>query len=110
MTGASGLAVPTLVGDRPDAVEVALGGDREAGLDDVDPQARELLGDLQLLGDVQEMPGACSPSRRVVSKMRTGVVVLSFTLGILLVTRWGHPAIDSAGGVDATSPPRGVKG
>ena len=32
-----------------DGLEVALGGDREAGLDDVDAHAVEALGDLQLL-------------------------------------------------------------
>ena len=34
-------------------LEVARRGDREAGLDHVDAQARQLLGDLQLLGRVQ---------------------------------------------------------
>ena len=39
--------------DRLHRVEVAVGGDREPGLDHVDPEARELLRDLQLLGDVE---------------------------------------------------------
>ena len=40
-----------------DGLEVAGRGDREAGLDHVDPQAGELLGDLHLLGGVQRDPG-----------------------------------------------------
>ena len=39
-----------LAGDRLDRLEVAGRGDREAGLDDVDAEARELVGDLELLG------------------------------------------------------------
>ena len=42
-----------LAGDRADRLEVARRGDREAGLDHVDAEPRELLGDLQLLGRVQ---------------------------------------------------------
>jgi hypothetical protein len=41
------------VGDGLDRLVVALAGDREARLDDVDLQAVQLLGDLQLLLDVQ---------------------------------------------------------
>ena len=48
---------PHRLGDRLDGVEVAVGGDREAGLDHVDPEAGELLGDLQLLGDVERDAG-----------------------------------------------------
>ena len=43
--------------DRLDGLEVAGRGDREAGLDHVDAQPRELLGDLDLLGGVQRDPG-----------------------------------------------------
>jgi hypothetical protein len=50
--------------DRLDRLEVAGRGDREAGLDHVDAQPRELLGDLDLLAVFSEMPGDCSPSRR----------------------------------------------
>ena len=42
-----------LAGDRLDGLEVARRGDREAGLDDVDAQPRELVGDLELLGRVE---------------------------------------------------------
>ena len=37
-------------GDRLDGLEVPVAGDREAGLDEVDAEARQLLGDLELLG------------------------------------------------------------
>ena len=42
-----------LARDRLDGLEVAGRGDREAGLDHVDAEARELLGDLDLLLRVQ---------------------------------------------------------
>jgi len=41
------------LGDGLHGLEVALAGDREAGLDVVDPEARELLGDLELLSRVE---------------------------------------------------------
>ena len=44
---------PDRLRDRLDGVEVAVGRDRETGLDHVDPQAGELLRDLELLGDVE---------------------------------------------------------
>ena len=46
-----------LAGDLLDRLEVAGRGDREAGLDHVDAEAGELLGDLHLLGGVQGYPG-----------------------------------------------------
>ena len=45
------------LGDGLDGIEVTVGGDRETGLDHVDPEACELLGDLQLLGDVERDAG-----------------------------------------------------
>jgi hypothetical protein len=42
-----------LAGDALHGLEVTGRGDREAGLDDVDAQARERLGDLQLLCGVE---------------------------------------------------------
>ena len=42
-----------LAGDRLHRLEVAGRGDREAGLDHVDPESRQLLGDLELLLGVQ---------------------------------------------------------
>ena len=46
-----------LAGDRLDGLEVARRGDREAGLDDVDAEARELLRDLELLLRVERDAG-----------------------------------------------------
>ena len=43
--------------DLADRVELAVGGDREAGLEDVDVQPGELLGDLDLLGPRERDPG-----------------------------------------------------
>jgi hypothetical protein len=42
-----------LARDGPHGLKVPGRGDREPGLDDVDAQARELMGDLELLGGVQ---------------------------------------------------------
>ncbi len=60
-----------LTSDRLHGLEVAGARDREAGLDDVDPETGELLRDLELLAGVERDAGDCSPSRRVVSKIRT---------------------------------------
>src|SRR4051794_17980121 len=46
-----------LPGDRADGLEVARRGDREARFDDVDTQARELVGDLELLVRVERDAG-----------------------------------------------------
>ena len=40
----------------PDRLEVARGGDREAGLDHVDTEPRQLVGDLELLLRVERDP------------------------------------------------------
>ncbi len=55
------------LGDRLDGLEVTVGRDREPGLDDVDAQARELVRDLELLGDVERDAGRllAVPQRRV---------------------------------------------
>ena len=45
------------LGDGLDRLEVALAGDREPGLDHVDAEARELIGDLELLPHVERDPG-----------------------------------------------------
>jgi hypothetical protein len=45
------------LGDGLDGLEVTRAGDREAGLDDVDAEMGELLGDLELLGHVQRDAG-----------------------------------------------------
>jgi hypothetical protein len=46
-----------VLGDRLDGLVVALRGDREAGLDDVDVQPGQLVGDLELLLDTQRDAG-----------------------------------------------------
>ena len=51
------VGAPHGLGDRLDRLEVALAGDREARLDHVDAEARQLLGDLELLADVERDPG-----------------------------------------------------
>ena len=48
--------IPALLGDRPDRVQVAGRGDREAGLDDVHPEVRERLRDLQFLFERHRRP------------------------------------------------------
>ena len=58
-----------LARDRLHRLEVARRGDRKARLDHVHAQPRELVGDLQLFLRFSEIPGDCSPSRRVVSKI-----------------------------------------
>ncbi len=60
-----------LAGDRLHALEVTWRRDREARFDDVDAEPRKLVRDLDLLARFRWMPGACSPSRRLVSKKRT---------------------------------------
>src|SRR5689334_883843 len=74
---------PHRPGDRFDRVEVALAGDGEPGFDDVDPEACELLRDLELLGHVQRDAGRllaiaqgrvedAYPFHRVTSSCRRG--------------------------------------
>ncbi len=48
---------PSTLGDLLHRLEVAGRGDREAGLDHVDPEPRQLVGDLHLLGGVQRDAG-----------------------------------------------------
>ena len=59
------------LGDLGHRLEVAVRGDREARLDDVDAHLVEEVGDLELLLQRHGGAGHCSPSRRVVSKIRT---------------------------------------
>ena len=76
------------LGDRLDRLEVAVGRDREAGLDDVDPEAGELLGDLQLLGDVERDAGRllAVSQCRVEDLDRVHVACLR-AVGVLLPTK-----------------------
>src|SRR4030095_11804582 len=50
-----------LARDRLHRLEIARRGDREAGLDDVDAEPRELVGDLELLLLVERDPGRLLP-------------------------------------------------
>ena len=72
----------TVAGDRLDRLEVAGRGDREAGLDHVDAEARELLGDLDLLLRVERDPGGllAVAQRRVEDVDAVGVVYLRYVL------------------------------
>ena len=64
-------------GNPPDGLRVVLRRNREAGFDDVDAQKFELAGQADLLLDAHRESGACSPSRRVVSKMTSRPVMVS---------------------------------
>ena len=68
-----------LAGDRLDGLEVPGRGDREAGLDHVDAEPGELLGDLELLGRVQRDAGRllAVAQRRVEDQYCGRVVMLS---------------------------------
>ena len=55
--GRDGDPAAGLLGDPPDRLEVARRGGREAGLDDVDLEPRELAGDVELLGGGQAGAG-----------------------------------------------------
>ncbi len=59
-----------LGGDGADGLEVALGGDREPGLDDVDPERGQAGPPPPSQRCSCSRPGDCSPSRKVVSKIR----------------------------------------
>ena len=71
-----GTSVRIGAGDRLHRLEVARRGDREAGLDHVDAQPRQLLGDLQLLLRVQRDPRRllAVTQRRVEDQYSVGVV------------------------------------
>jgi hypothetical protein len=49
-----------LAGDPLDGLEVAGSRDRKARLDGVDPEAGQLVGDLELLRDIERDPGRLS--------------------------------------------------
>ncbi len=60
-----------LAGNRVDRFPVTAGGSRKARLDDIYAQIRQRTRHTQLFGCVMLQPGACSPSRSVVSKITT---------------------------------------
>ena len=57
--------------DLADALKIAIGGNWKTGLDNVDAHCVQNLGDTQFFPSVMEAPGDCSPSRKVVSKIKT---------------------------------------
>ena len=75
-----------LVGDRAHRLEVVGRGGGEARLDDVDAQPRQCRATSSFSAEVIVAPGDCSPSRSVVSKMRTWVLVVVMAWLI----RWGR--------------------
>ena len=77
----------TVAGDRLDRLEVAGRGDREAGLDHVDAEPRQLLRDLDLLGRVQRDPGRllAVAQRRVEDVDAVCVVCWDFPWSYLLL-------------------------
>jgi hypothetical protein len=61
------------LGDLAHRLEVAVGGDRETGFDDIDAHARRAVSATSSFSSkVMVAPGHCSPSRSVVSKIRRG--------------------------------------
>ena len=64
-------------GDLRHRLEIALGGDREAGLDDVDAHLVEQFGDLELLLEGHGGAGALLAVAQVVSKMKTRSLVVA---------------------------------
>src|SRR6202030_185433 len=85
-------------------LEVARGRDREARLDDVHAEPRELLGDLELLGRVERDAGRllAVAQRRIQDQYPAGVIVhvasISLRLGLGLLQA----------GFAATRPPRAI--
>ena len=91
-------------GDALDGLEIPGRGDREAGLDHVDSQPRELLCDLELLGRVQR------DSRRLLAVTQRRIedqyaVALHDVLSVVLRLLLGW--VCGSGGRHALFPPRG---
>ena len=98
-----------LAGDRLHGLEVAGRGDREARLDDVDAQARELVGDLELLGRVER--DARATARRRAAWCRRSVLGRGFRV-VMSSSRWASSCGFSVVGLrlrgrHALFPPRG---
>ncbi len=102
--------------DRLDRLEVAGRGDREARLDDVDAKARELVGDLELLGGVQRDAGRllAVAQGRVEDADVVGVVLVAAHDGCLLLAEgsWcaaSQSVCGSAAATQIASPYRGSR-
>ena len=101
-----------LAGDRLDGLEVAGRRDRKARLDHVDAQARELMGDLELLGRVERdarrllavAQRGVEDQNPVVGPGRVGVHQSSSRFGLVLrLLQW----VRGSRGRHALFPPRG---
>ena len=57
--------------DPADSFQVIRRSGRESGFDDVHAQARQVVSHFQFFGGGHRRTGDCSPSRKVVSKIRT---------------------------------------
>ena len=95
-----------LAGDRLDRLEVAGRGDREAGLDDVDAEARELVRDLDLLLRVQRDARATA-RRRAASCRRSVLGLLSLSCSAMPFLSVSPPALLLCW-FAATRPPRAI--
>jgi hypothetical protein len=93
-----------LAGDRLHGFEVAGRGDREARLDDVDAQPRELVGDLELLGRVER------DARRLLAVAQRGVedqyLVRAFRWHVVLSMGFVLRLLSSS--VCGSRPPRAI--
>ena len=99
-------------GDRLDRLEVARRGDREAGLDDVDAEARELVRDLQLLARVERDAGRllAVAQRRVEDQYSVGVLRIQRSCRLFLIgseLRFFSDGFAACSGRHALFPPRG---
>ena len=77
-------------GDGVDGVEVAGGGDGEAGFDDVDAEAASWWAKRSFSAWCMVQPGDCSPSRRVVSKKTiwSGLAEIMLAIGSTDASVW----------------------
>ena len=100
--------------DRLDGLEVAGRGDREPRLDHVDAKARELLGDLDLLVDVERDPGRllAVAQRGVEDVDPLGLVYRGYCLTACVGAIHGTPSFSSPEPIDlclaAIAPPSAI--
>ena len=87
---AADLGLEACLGDPPDALLLALGGDREAGLDDVDPELVQRLRYLELLLAGSGRPRA-SARRPGGSCPRRRIVAVAAVLLDVLISFWRAP-------------------
>ena len=99
---------PHLGRDLLHAPEVGFGRRREPGLDHVHPEHLELPGEPHLLVHGRLLPGACSPSLSVVSKILTSRPILPPTRKRKRGTCWWGPrrlpAVTACSAIDLRAP------